>query len=102
MDSRVGSMARLTTICATRSATVGTATANCTGPQLAFGMGGDPSPVPSDARPALRSAQKATHIGRRYSHPPRVGTRQFQRGTRMDGLGRPVCVRHARLLIAAP
>ena len=36
-----------------------TASANCTGSQIAFRMGGDPPPVPSTSRPALRSFEGA-------------------------------------------
>ena len=41
-----------------------TASANCTGHQIAFRMGGDPPSLPSASRPALRSFEGATH--RRY------------------------------------
>ena len=36
-----------------------TASANCTGSQIAFRMGGDSSPLPSASRPALRSFEGA-------------------------------------------
>ena len=36
-----------------------TVSANCTGAQFAFGMGGDPPSVPSASRPALRSFEGA-------------------------------------------
>ena len=38
-----------------------TASANCTGSQIAFRMGGDPPPVPSTSRPALRSFEGAAY-----------------------------------------
>ena len=38
-----------------------TASANCTGAQIAFGMGGDPPPVPSASWPALRSIEGAAN-----------------------------------------
>jgi RNA-directed DNA polymerase len=41
-----------------------TVSANCTGAEIAFGMGGDPPSVPSASRPALRSFEGAPN--RRY------------------------------------
>ena len=41
-----------------------TASANCTGPQIAFRMGGDPPSFPSASRSALRSFEGAPN--RRY------------------------------------
>src|SRR5712691_11359051 len=38
-----------------------TASANCTGAQIAFRMGGDPPSVPSTPRPALPSFEGAPH-----------------------------------------
>ena len=39
-----------------RTLGIPTVSANCTGPQFEFGMGGDPSSVSSASRPTLRSA----------------------------------------------
>jgi hypothetical protein len=38
-----------------------TASANCTGAQIAFGMGGDPPSIPSASRPALPGFESAPH-----------------------------------------
>ncbi len=67
-----------------------TVSANCTGAQLAFGMGRDPSSVSSASQPASGSAQKAAIGGCRYADCPGEQIRQHRYRSRVDRLGRSV------------
>ena len=55
-----------------------TASANCTGAQIAFRMGGDLPSVPPASRSALPSFEGAPNRRHRHSSIPRVGSRDLQ------------------------
>jgi len=68
-----------------------TDSADCTGAQYAFGLGGDSPSVSSVTWPTPGSAQAATRVGCRYSDRTRSPIWQQEYRTRVDGLGRHAC-----------
>ena len=78
-----------------------TASANCTGAQIAFGMGGDLPSVPPAPRPALSNLERAPHSRHRYLPTPRSGSRHVQHCARLDRPGRSFSVRSAGFAAAA-
>src|SRR5438876_12099341 len=87
-------MASLTTICATRSATVGTVSADCTVLKQLFGMGGDPPSLPPASRPALCGTEEAPRCGPRDVNCLRSSSRHIQCTSRVDRSGGPFRVRN--------
>jgi hypothetical protein len=80
---------------------VPTASANCTGAQIAFRMGGDLPSVPSAPRPALSNLERAPNSRHRYLPTPRSGSRHVQHCARLDRPGRSFSVRLAGFATAA-
>jgi hypothetical protein len=78
-----------------------TASANCTGAQIAFRMGGDLPSVPSAPRPALSNLERAPNSRHRYLPTPRSGSRHVQHCARLDRPGRSFSVRLAGFATAA-
>ena len=66
--------------------------ANCTGPQFAFGLGGDSTSLSSASRPTPGSTQEAAIGGCRHADCARTQIWKHKHCARVDGLGRSVCL----------
>jgi hypothetical protein len=75
----------------TRPLGIPTDSANCTGPQFVFGLGGDSASISSASRPTPGSTQEAAIGGCRHADCARAQIWKHKHCARVDGLGRSVC-----------